>query len=661
MMRSLFAGVSGLKNHQVKMDVIGNNIANINTVGFKSGRVTFEESLTQLLKDASRAYGQIGGINPQQVGLGSAIGSISTNFAQGNLESTGNTTDLAIQGDAFFVLSDGFSEFYTRAGNFSIDGSGKLVHPVNGYVVQGKMADSLGNIASGTQTANIVLPFGQKAPAQATTQIDYSCNLNSDTEAMAQIWDCDLANYAMITATGAPGSLTIGAANDTLTIEIDDDMGSTVSRTITLTQQTYASVSNLVAEINAKIAADTGLVGEVVAETYDLSGTDVIRMRTADRGGSSTEITLSGNACANLNLSSATKVTGTDATTLLNDLAIVGESLTDGDIIRISGSNPDATVVSSDYVFTTGDDVQDLIDSINNAFSGATATISADGHLLLTDSITGETQTTVTLTFFDDDGSGSVANIPSFYSQQTGRDAGTHTASITVYDSMGATHTIALTFTNISADASPNIWSWEATVNDGDIIPTAGNKGTVRFNSDGSLAIFSANDGQDLTFVPGSGADIMNVTLNAGTTGTFTGITQLESPTTTVAKHQDGYGMGNLQTISVDDSGEITGQFSNGISQTLAQIVLATFNNPGGLMRAGNNLYSASSNSGTPVKGTVGGGIQSTISAGALEMSNVDLAQEFTDMIVAQRGFQANARVITTADTLLDEIVRLKR
>jgi flagellar hook protein FlgE len=230
-----------------------------------------------------------------------------------------------------------------------------------------------------------------------------------------------------------------------------------------------------------------------------------------------------------------------------------------------------------------------------------------------------------------------------------------------VYDSKGATHTVSVQFENISTDSLTNTWSWEASVDNGDIIPTAGNKGTLRFNTNGSLAVFTIGDGQALTFDPGGGANTMQITLDAGDAGTFSGITQLYAPTTTVAKHQDGYGMGNLQTISIDETGEITGHFSNGVSQILAQVVLAEFNNPGGLLRAGDNMYKSSANSGTPVKGTVGGGIEASIASGSLEMSNVDLAQEFTDMIVAQRGFQANARVISTADTLLDEIVRLKR
>jgi flagellar hook protein FlgE len=664
MMRSLFAGVSGLKNHQIQMDVIGNNIANVNTVGYKAGRVTFEESLTQMLQDASRSHGSVGGINPQQVGLGMSVGSIDNEFTQGNLETTGTTTDLAIQGASFFVLSDGQTEYYSRAGNFVVDGDGRLVAPKNGFKVQGKMADSKGVISSGTPIKDILLPFGQKAPAKSTTEIQYYCNLDSDTQGLAQIWSSDFASNAKVTGSAAP-SLTIAPGANDLTVTIDDDLGGTTSGTLNLSAATYSNVSNLVAEINNKIDSDSNLRGEVKAEVDSSSGTDVIRIRTTDQGGSSTSIQLSGAAAAGLNLGT-TAQTGTVATTSLNSLPIVTNALTSGDIIRISGTNPDGTAVSVAFIYGSGagqdgTTVSDLVGKLNSAFSGSVASFSDSGSILLTDSIRGETQTSITLTYGDDDASGTVVNFPGFNSVQTGRDAGTHTASITVYDSKGATHTVSMTFENTSSDSLANIWSWQANVDNGDITPSSGNKGKVRFNSDGSMAVFNSDDGQSLTFDPGNGADTMSIGFDAGAAGSFAGITQLRSPTTTVAKHQDGYSMGNLQTVSIADNGEITGHFSNGVSQSLAQIVLANFNNPAGLKKTGDNLFEASANSGTPVKGTIGGGIQATLSSGALEMSNVDLAQEFTDMIVAQRGFQANARTITTADTLLQEIIQLKR
>jgi flagellar hook protein FlgE len=176
MMRSLFSGVSGLRNHQVRMDVIGNNISNVNTVAFKAGRVTFKEGFAQLLQGASRPPGDHGGINPIQVGLGMQVGSIDTIFNQGNLETTGLNTDLAIQGDSFFTVAKGAQHFYTRAGNFQLDANGKLVSPTNGFVVQGRMADN-GVFMPGMR--DIVLPFGQKTAAKPTDSTALAGNLNS--------------------------------------------------------------------------------------------------------------------------------------------------------------------------------------------------------------------------------------------------------------------------------------------------------------------------------------------------------------------------------------------------------------------------------------------------------------------------------------------------
>jgi flagellar hook protein FlgE len=168
--------VSGLRNHQVRMDVIGNNISNVNTVAFKSGRVTFKEGFTQLLAGASRPPGDHGGINPIQVGLGMQIGSIDMAFQQGNLETTGLNTDLAIQGDSFFVVAKGAQHYYTRSGNFQLDAGGRLVSPTNGFVVQGRMAT---NGVFNQGVGDITLPVGQKTAAKATTSVAAAGNLNA--------------------------------------------------------------------------------------------------------------------------------------------------------------------------------------------------------------------------------------------------------------------------------------------------------------------------------------------------------------------------------------------------------------------------------------------------------------------------------------------------
>jgi flagellar hook protein FlgE len=232
---------------------------------------------------------------------------------------------------------------------------------------------------------------------------------------------------------------------------------------------------------------------------------------------------------------------------------------------------------------------------------------------------------------------------------------GTHAMGVTVYDAAGAPHDLQLTFTNTATGA----WDWTATCATAAV--TAGN-GTVTFNSNGSLATFAyPGGGTDLALTPSGGGAPFNVTVNAGTLNDIDGLAGFANPSNAVVSNQDGYPAGDLENISVDNNGVITGFFTNGVSQALAQIALAKFNNPSGLLRQGDNMYAESANSGLAVLGFAGSSNSSTITPGALENSNVDLSQEFTNMIVTQRGFQANARVISTADEMLNELVNLRR
>ena len=166
MPRALSSAVSGLRNQQTKMDVIGNNVSNVNTVAFKAGRVTFKEGFAQLVSSATRSDGNAGGTNPAQVGLGSQIGSIDTMFTQGNLETTGNTTDLAIQGNSFFVVKKGAESYYTRAGNFQVDSNGTLVSGTNGLSVQGRTAVA-GRLSD--TMSDLKIPLGEASPANPTS------------------------------------------------------------------------------------------------------------------------------------------------------------------------------------------------------------------------------------------------------------------------------------------------------------------------------------------------------------------------------------------------------------------------------------------------------------------------------------------------------------
>jgi len=184
MMRSLYSGVSGLQNHQTRMDVIGNNISNVNTTGFKRGRVNFQDMISQQMSGSARPTEEKGGVNPKEVGLGMSIASIDTIFTQGNLQSTGVATDLAIQGNGFFVLKNGDQTLYTRAGVFGVDSNGTLVNPANGLRVQGWMAqdfDGTQIIQNSATPTDITIPVGQKDPPKATTMVNYACNLNKNT------------------------------------------------------------------------------------------------------------------------------------------------------------------------------------------------------------------------------------------------------------------------------------------------------------------------------------------------------------------------------------------------------------------------------------------------------------------------------------------------
>lgn len=255
-------------------------------------------------------------------------------------------------------------------------------------------------------------------------------------------------------------------------------------------------------------------------------------------------------------------------------------------------------------------------------------------------------------------GSSALTSGMTFSETQAATDV-THEASIHVFDSLGEDHLLEITFTK--DNDTPNRWTWEASTDSGAI--TGGGSGVVTFNGDGSLESFTTDDGGNIQIDPANGASgPITVDVNAGTRGGIDGITGFARSSTTAIVEQDGYKMGTLESVAVGQDGVITGIFTNGTSRALAQVGLASFKNPGGLQRDGGDGWRTSANSGEPVVRRPGtSGDVGMISPGTLEMSNVDIAQEFTNMIVAQRGFQANARTITTSDEMLVELVNLKR
>ncbi|MGC1512094.1 MAG: flagellar hook protein FlgE [Acidimicrobiales bacterium] len=414
MLRSMFSGVSGLRSHQTMMDVIGNNIANVNTAGYKSSSVIFQDLLSQLLRGAGGAQDGTGGSNPVQVGLGVKLAAISTNFNQGAAQLTGRSNDLSIAGDGFFIVKSDSETLYTRAGSLSFDTSGQLVAP-DGGIVQGWMAQA-GVINTNEAIGNLQLPLGTLLPPTRTTVAELFGNLPAN---------------ATVYAAGPPES-----------------------------------------------------------------GTRIV-------------------------------------------------------------------------------------------------------------------------------------------------------TSTTVYDGQGLEYPVTYEFLNTGANA------WTLNVRDAAaaIIGTSG-AGGLTFDAATGVLVGPSN-----IVVTPPGASWGGGTFDLSTTG----LSQFGTQRTVTPLSQNGSTMGSLQSFTIGQDGTLTGVFSNGLTQSIGQIALAGFNNPGGLEKAGNSMFRSTVNSGLAQVGITGSGGRGLLNGGTLEMSNVDLAAEFTNLIVAQRGFQANSRIISASDELLQDLVNLKR
>lgn len=708
MLRSLYSSISGLRNHQVAMDVIGNNIANVNTVGFKAGRVTFEESMAQLLQGASRpAGGNAGGSNPLQIGLGMSVGSIDTVLVQGNLQTTGEITDLAIQGKGYFVFSNGTGNFYSRNGGLQFDANGVLVSPTNGFKLQGMMAATDGTYPPGTTIGDIRIPYGEKAPAQATTEVKFGCNLDSDSGALGTVTHTNRflglamgsqtltslydengnslgiqdGDYISVSATGTFGGSAIPprrfqVGSDPTDIGTFENLRSGIQQylldygfdaaTVTITAGGQLQISN---------AAGGSAINGFQLQTSRPGSTAYVANAfsfppSIAPGTSSTSGVILRPAAA------------TDRLSVIFDAAGQSLGLEVGDDIRINGSVGGQAITEGLLPYTVTTTVAQLLNAIQTAFKlpATDGTVNNNPSLSINSAdsnndrlpdgsivIRGQPETAFAITSASISSTNSNNTLPSparfianmqFSQIQEARDTGVHSASILVYDKSGDAHTLVMTFTH---SGMPNEWLWQATTEGGEEI-LGGGSGRLTFGQDGSPGSFTYDDGSTtFRFDPMNGSDIVSVDLDIGTPGSFQGITQFRSPTTTVAKSQDGFPMGKLQEISVDERGEIFGVYTNGVSKSLARVYVADFNNPAGLLKLGDSMYGISNNSGEAVLQRPGIGTASTIKPGALEMSNVELATEFTNMITTQRGYQANARVITTSDQMLQELVQLVR
>lgn len=568
MMRSLYSGVAGLKTHQIRMDVIGNNIANVNTTAYKSSSMTFSELMSQTTQKASGANATtgVGGTNAKQIGLGVKAGAINTAITtQGSAQSTGNPFDIMITGDNFFVVNNGSENFFTRDGSFYVDGAGNLAMTSTGYNVMGWGVDeTTGNIKQDTVTAlRIMSAANMTYPPEATTKANISGILDEN--------DKDVTS----------------ANGKTVNLNFFDARGYSYTAKFTFKQSGGDKTNEYSMELN-KILDSTG------AEI------DISKLKFGNRSQQKmeTKVTLNTDAYKWDGKVLKTK----DGTTEVANLA---------DIFKADGS-----------LITPADDAaaqkqQKALDAIAKAYGYEGST---DEFLNL------------------------------YITSTANKDK-----QLTIQDLLG------------------NMMAGKTT----DVLPADGSAITMEGRYfEGTTVVFNKDTGK----LESVGGSTTNLNVNAAFSalgGNFSDVTIDLSECTSYGKKGtstigatsgglDGLGtgrrLGDMIGVFIQKDGMIYASYDNGMTKLLGQIATAAFANASGLEKEGDNLYSATLNSGEfdgiGVDITAGGGYMST---GHLEMSNVDLSSEFTEMITTQRGFQANSRIITVSDTLLEELTNLKR
>lgn len=551
---SLSSGVSGLKAHEQMLDIIGNNLANLNTPGFKARRIVFRDLVYSTLIPATKAAdGFVGGTNPIQLGSGVETKSVEIQTAQGKLEATGGVVDFALEGAGYFVLNDGARQLFTRSGSFSLDESGNIVDPSTGFRVQriGSTGEADG-VLPGFQTPGdrgIRIPFGATIPGQPTTSAILSGNLPA---------------------------FALGPR----------------------------------AEVLTSISAYT-----------------------------------SGGLAA----------TGS---TLLNSLDKNSADYSTGDMLDISGVGVNGSTVSASIAVDATTTMSDLVAAINSAFPNATATLGNDGNISLTSNIA--SVSAIQIEVKDRPGNVGVTDFFSNRLLQTtpGHNGDLVENSVEVFDPQGGAHIIGITFRKIGVN------EWELT---GNISPESGTltDGLVQritFNDDGSFRQVNGTGLGNSEFVVKfkDFDEERSIAINLGKNKDFNGLTQV-SAQPSLSVQQDGFESGTVNNISISASGLLQAESSNSLRFPIAQLAIAKFRNEKGLEAVGGGFFVETPSTGAAEIGTGRSGGRGIVRGGQLEASNVDIAIQFTNLIVAQRGFSANARTITITDEILEELTNLVR
>lgn len=842
-MRSLWSGVSGLQAHQVAMDVEGNNISNVNTTGFKYSRADFGTMFSQTVKIATAPTDGRGGQNPLQIGLGVSVSSTTRIHSQGSVQTTDKNTDVAINGDGFFMVSDdgGLTNYLTRSGDFKLDAYGNFVNNA-GFVVQGWNINWDDQTIDSSRTPqNIFIDPGMHIPAAKSTEVAIKANLNSGLN----IGTSSRNLYALDSVHGWN--------NKTNRAEDENDTGTT---------QFYTTSKNAI-EVTEK-GVDAASLFNAKGQGLNLRDGQGIWVSYADakfttEGGNTfdennkanqnnvifwgnkdiavhLDITINGVRIENENIRSLDEAityinTFTAPTDTRDGTGVKAVKKADGSGIEFVNDNSDGTTDNMKNIdltvntANTAGEIQSLTynqqtDSFstagltpagqdsdwfndnlaNNGVNNRVQVITAHKYIYSSNpvdigpmynpdggpafqpgaggqaptdpaslnywnAINGGLKSTTARTFrttedlrellqrdarygvdYDGDGlktydaddinqnvkvvvteNGNFAisngkensqipgnagagtqpvttnpknmsfNITAYTDKQgtvSKNDAFTamfkafdgplvvggsikeseqfklsaFSAGLEIYDSLGSKHTLEVQFVKQSTTQDGgNEWQMIIRVPEPAEINTTGEGpnniivGTARFNNDGSLANYTP---KTINFSPNNGAaPNQQIKLSFGTSGSNDGLVSSNSASTLTGQATDGYTSGNLKpdAIRVDDKGNILGEFTNGKTFAVAKIAMASVANNSGLEEIGGNLFKVTANSGNIVVGEAGTGGRGEMKTSALEMSNVDLSRSLTELIIIQRGYQANSKTISTSDQMLQTLIQLKQ
>lgn len=767
MLRSLWSGVSGMQAHQVALDVESNNIANVNTAGFKYSRADFSTMVSQTRRAATIPYAGYGGINDYSVGLGTGIETTTKVFEQGSLQNTERRGDLALQGNGMFVVSNngGYSNFYSRDGAFLFDAVGNLVN-TSGFIVQGWVRDlsqlncncgssDLNRVDSTGPVGNITIDPRLTIPAKRTQVVTGTINLTSGTKTS----NIDCPSPLDSTSTNnyiAGGEDRIYDTKD-MQHEIPQDMGvmfNDAGEAMRLQEGQGVWISYQTATAPA-LSIDANLPQGAITTNIRINGQTITWTNDATQNGS-THILAAQRAINNHK-----DTTGVEAIIQNGTIILENKNQLDGDankkniraeiidsangIFRnqggFAGVNKNSVIITTafeyryskqttpsldDGQFRTTEDLRTLMqhdanrvkvfggDSgayqraaaaagvndpgrVPNAFANGSTysvkvTLNSSGRFELNNQDDGikasaaaapgaignpeyDSLNIFVSAFNDANNTSNVLFKNQMRAMNTGvlveggqvtTTAGlrmaTFAQTVDIYDSLGNKHQFTMQFKK----ESDSEWSFRIVVPEpAELIGSSAQRpnilegGSITFGENGELLGVNPSS---VEFKPNTGAAFpQNIELNFGKGGGFDGITSTAKESYATNVNGDGYASGVLKGWSFDATGTLQGNFDNGQNLALAQVAIATFANYEGLQEAGSNLYIESANSGRATLGTAGTGGRAEIAASKLEMSNTDLSRGLTQLIVVQRGFQANSKSITTADQVLNTLLGLKQ